>query len=208
MNNETQVIQALVKAQTELPLILSKDSKGHLNQYTSYEEVVARVRPILAKHNLILAHSGTLIEGQFYCNTRIIHITGEYIDSLWPIQDQDGQKNISQAQRTGIGWTYAKRYSTLSLLAIGTGEVDLDDQNHQAEVVETEEVNKTETPPTPEEIARFDMKLRTWFRTKDKDQIEEILRFYHDQYGDKYDQWNLNALVEAANKIVSLPDLA
>ena len=115
-----EIAAALIAAQKELPLVIGEDSVGHHSNYASLETIIERVRPILNKHGLTLSQSGASADGQFICETTIMHTSGESLHGCWPIIEARDPK-LHPAQAMGQGWTYARRYSLAAILGIGTG---------------------------------------------------------------------------------------
>lgn len=112
---------ALVKAQSELTAIpktkkvLVKSDRGSYEfMYAPLDEVVAAIRPILAKHALAFSQG---VSGDFLVTT-LLHESGEFISDSMPI------KGGGTAQAYGSELTYKRRYSLTSMLGLVTEDDD------------------------------------------------------------------------------------
>jgi hypothetical protein len=115
--SETQarLASALVKALSEMTGA-AKDSKNpHFkNSYASLESVIDAARPVLAAHGLAFMQGlGEYVNGAMTVSTRIIHESGEWIESDFqmPVGKPDPQGTASAS-------TYARRYSLMSILGL------------------------------------------------------------------------------------------
>lgn len=106
---------ALVKALSEMRGV-AKDSKNpHFkNDYASLEAVIDVARPVLGAHGLAFMQGlGEYVGGAMTVSTRILHESGEWIES-------DFQMPVSKAdpQGTASASTYARRYSLMGILGL------------------------------------------------------------------------------------------
>ena len=148
------VTTALLRVQQEMPLVLKKSSKGHHSNYTSLEEIIERVRPILNNHGLVLIQTGVFSEdgSGFFCRTTLQHISGQSIEGVWKVCGTKDAK-LHPSQALGQGWTYARRYSLAAILGLGTGDHDVDSSEPP-----TQESSEDRTM-TDEERERFIAKV-------------------------------------------------
>jgi len=110
-----KISPALVKALSEMRGV-AKDSKNpHFkNDYASLEAVIDVARPVLAAHGLAFMQGlGEYVGGAMTVSTRILHESGEWIES-------DFQMPVSKAdpQGTASASTYARRYSLMGILGL------------------------------------------------------------------------------------------
>jgi hypothetical protein len=102
--------------------IIEKDAKNpHFkNQYASLDTIVDEVRPLLAKHGLVMMQFPGGDGEKFTLRSMLLHESGEWIESE-PITMRP-VKNDPQ----GIGScsTYARRYSLSAMLSLNTGDDD------------------------------------------------------------------------------------
>jgi hypothetical protein len=106
---------ALVKALGELRGV-AKDSRNvHFkNDYASLEAVIETARPVLAAHGLAFMQGlGEYVGGAMTVSTRILHESGEWIESDFqmPVAKSDPQGTASAS-------TYARRYSLMGILGL------------------------------------------------------------------------------------------
>jgi hypothetical protein len=111
----TKISPALVKALSAMKGV-AKDSKNpHFkNDYASLEAVIESARPVLAEHGLAFMQGlGEYVGGAMTVSTRILHESGEWIES-------DFQMPVGKAdpQGTASASTYARRYSLMGILGL------------------------------------------------------------------------------------------
>jgi len=113
--SQANIAGALVDALSEMTGA-AKDSKNpHFkNSYASLESVIDAARPVLAAHGLAFMQGlGEYVNGAMTVSTRIIHKSGEWIES-------DFQMPVAKAdpQGTASASTYARRYALMSILGL------------------------------------------------------------------------------------------
>lgn len=124
-----KITEALVQVQLEVKGI-SKDAQGHGYKYITLDQILTLVRPVLAKHSLVLLQDagGEVLEGQNVAlvETRICHVSGEWICSselkVKPVSVKAGAATTPRDLGSAI--TYAKRYQLQALLGLNA---DVDD---------------------------------------------------------------------------------
>lgn len=117
--------EALVAVQAEAPHIALDSQNPHFrNRYPSLAGVMDKVLPVTSRHGLAIVHMPTVLDGEPALTTRIVHTSGEQVEStmlLLPAKrDPQGQ---------GSALTYARRYMVLAMLGL-VG--DDDDDGNQA----------------------------------------------------------------------------
>lgn len=127
----TKIAPALVAALSEMRGALKDSKNPHFrNDYASLESVIETAKPVLAAHGLAFMQGlGEYVGGAMTVSTRIIHESGEWIES-------DFQMPLGKAdpQGTASASTYARRYSLMGILGLPA----LDDDGEAA---------MTRTPP-------------------------------------------------------------
>jgi hypothetical protein len=122
-----KLAEALSKAQGELqPLakgrkaeIEGKEGKrGYSYGYADLADVIDCYRPALSKYGLSVIQPMEVHEGHIVLVTRLMHSSGEWIDSRFPLQV------YQRAQEQGSAITYARRYAVTALLGIAAEEDD------------------------------------------------------------------------------------
>lgn len=125
----SNITKALVKFQSEAKGIV-KDSQGHNYKYISLDQILALVRPVLAKNGLVMIQDaqGFFMEGENVagCITRIIHESGEWIGTeQLLIKPSPTKQGMATGPRDlGSAITYAKRYQLTAILGLSA---DVDD---------------------------------------------------------------------------------
>jgi len=135
---------ALSKAQGEMKApgkdrtakIPGKDGKGGYEyRYADLADVIEACRPALSKNGLAVVQPMSQRDGHIVLITRLLHESGEWIDSELPM----GVYQRPQEQGSAI--TYARRYALSSLLGIAAED---DDDGKQAQ--DAQPAKRSETP--------------------------------------------------------------
>ena len=98
--------------------------ESHTFRYASLASGLEIVRKCLSKHEIAIAQA-TAIEretGLIKLTTTLLHISGEWISSDWPVCPT---RETAAPHRMGAALTYARRYALFTLVGIA-GEDDLD----------------------------------------------------------------------------------
>lgn len=112
---------ALTEAQAELKNAPFNSTNPHFkNKYADLAQLRDCTAPILAKHGLAIVQGMTAVmEGPvFALTTRLLHKSGEWIESTYPVQ-------MDAPQKMGAAITYGRRYCLAAMLGIA-GEPDDD----------------------------------------------------------------------------------
>jgi len=123
--SENKLHAALVKAWSEMPTIEHDRQNPHFkNTYATFDNIIRKVREVLAKNDLALTQDPEIREGfehhAVVCNT-LVHVSGETMH-MGTIAVPSKKKDDPQA--FGSAMTYAKRYALCSIFGIPTGEDD------------------------------------------------------------------------------------
>jgi hypothetical protein len=121
--------EALSKAQGELKNIEKGKVNPHFkSRYADIADGLEVIRPILSKHGLSVVQVTSVNHdtGMFCLITRLMHSSGQWIESSYPLP-------TGKAQEQGSAITYARRYSLFSL--VGTAGTDEDDDGNAANTV-------------------------------------------------------------------------
>ncbi|MFD1776692.1 ERF family protein [Paenibacillus rhizophilus] len=125
MCNKSDSIVNLAKALVAFNLevkIIEKDAKNpHFkNDYATLDNIVDEVRPLLAKHGLVIMQFPGGDGEKYTLRTMLVHESGEWIESepltMRPVKNDP--------QGIGSCTTYARRYSLTAMLSLNTGEDD------------------------------------------------------------------------------------
>ena len=124
-----EIAMALAKAQGEMENATKNAKNPHFkNEYADLAEVLATVRPVLSKHGIAIAQM-TGIEGNaMVLHTRLIHTSGQWLESVHPIAQLPERPQV-----IGANETYARRYSLAAMCGIGQADDDLGDGKNAAQ---------------------------------------------------------------------------
>jgi len=138
------IATALAKAQAELSnpektLTATIPGRGgeRIFRYASLATGLDLVRKCLGQHEIAIVQTTALDQGQIMLTTLLVHASGEWVSSLWPVCPAAE----SSAQLKGAALTYARRYALFTLVGIA-GEDDLD----APELIQAAEQPRPEQP--------------------------------------------------------------
>ena len=121
----SQSIENISKAIIALNAELSNpkntaDNPFFKSKYAPLNEILNKVRPLLAEHGLAVIQNTMSIDDRIGIQTVIIHISGEQIAS--DILLLKGDKDTAQGQGSAI--TYGRRYQLSAMLSIASEDDD------------------------------------------------------------------------------------
>ena len=116
-NEYDKIGPALVAAIAEVPTI-PKNAQAYGYKYATLDDILTVVKPILAKHKLVLIQPLTG-EG---LETIIMHESGQCIREAVSLPSMGENKKMNAAQAVGATITYMRRYALSSILCISTDE--------------------------------------------------------------------------------------
>src|SRR5271166_3451709 len=122
------IATALAKAQGELSnpekmltATLPLRNGERTFRYASLASGLDLIRKCLGQHEIAFMQTTAVDQGQIMLTTLLVHASGEWISSLWPVCPAAEPS----AQIKGAALTYARRYALFALVGIA-GEDDLD----------------------------------------------------------------------------------
>lgn len=117
---------AKAAAMAEMPTIPRNGFNKHTGQkYSTRDDIIVTVRPVLAKHGMTLSHRSNVADGEMIITAVLAHANGIEETNAIPLPfDAGQQRNAVQAR--GSTQTYGERYTARALLGLDTGEVDDD----------------------------------------------------------------------------------
>jgi len=129
-----KIAQALAHAQGEFGAIeknrrvkvTSKSGASYEFDYATLDEILAKTRPALAKHEIALTQHLLAADGRPRLRTMLLHSSGEWLASEFPLPG--GAPDSPQAY--GSLLTYMRRYAITALLGVAADE---DDDGNAAE---------------------------------------------------------------------------
>src|SRR6516165_3683338 len=138
------IATALAKAQAELSnpektltATIPAANGERIFRYASLATGLDLVRKCLGQHEIAVVQSTALDQGQIMLTTLLVHASGEWVSSLWPVCPAAEPSE----QLKGAALTYARRYALFTLVGIA-GEDDLD-----APELQPPEPPRLEQPP-------------------------------------------------------------
>lgn len=136
-NDVKQIFPALIEAIAELENVSpNRENPYFKSDYADLASIIDAVKPILNKHGIAVVQGFGGNENVLECHTRIIHTSGEWIESSVPVKVTD-----NKAPTYGIYITYMRRYALSAMLNIAT-EPDKDGAGTEPQ----KEVNKASEP--------------------------------------------------------------
>lgn len=146
----SETIAALAAALATAQGDLKNIEKGKINphfksRYADIADGLDVVRPVFSKHGLSVVQATDYMPdtGVFVLVTRIIHKSGEWIESTYPLPTG------GKPQDVGSALTYARRYALFSLA--GVAGTDEDDDGNDAQ--NTTQARKPASRPAPPKVA-------------------------------------------------------
>jgi len=148
-----QIAKALATAQGKF-LPVGKDKTAKIDSakgrysysYADLASILAAVRPALGENGLAIVQIIAWSEGHSWLVTRLLHSSGQSIESTYPLREYD------RPQEMGSALTYARRYSLTALLGIAAEE---DDDGAAAQAgVAREEAPRAAPPLRPAPAAK------------------------------------------------------
>jgi hypothetical protein len=171
----------LIKAQTKLNNT-PKDKEGYGYNYTELSTLLDYIKPILAEHNLGIVQQVKDFEDKICVTTKLIHISGDSLDSTLCLPLALLSKNNNVVQQAGATITYARRYSISALLNIAS-EDDTDGNLNQQEPKQQPKQEKGElftildlinNAKTEKELSIVSSQVKSYVWTKEEiSQIKE-----------------------------------
>jgi hypothetical protein len=132
-DNLNELAKALAAAQGEMKnAILNKVNPHFKSKYADLAAIRDTVTPALAKHGIAVVQGTDTEENSIVVFTRLIHSSGQWIESRFPIP-------YDKPQAMGSGITYGRRYT---LSAVTNIAADEDDDGNAAN-------EKAAAPPEP-----------------------------------------------------------
>ena len=124
MQNCPKIAAALIKVQKEIKNPFNSDNNPITHsRYASLPSILNTIRPILALHGLsVIQNVGSTEGGNVFCQTLLIHESGEYYESDKLCSESDVNKRMNTVQEKGSSITYLRRYQLSAFLNIASEE--------------------------------------------------------------------------------------
>lgn len=115
-----QLAKALAAAQGEMGAAKKDAINPHFkSKYADFGAIVEASRPVLAKHGLAILQSTPTEGATITVATRLIHLSGEWIESSLTLTAKD-----NSPQAVGSALTYGRRYGWSTLIGLAADEDD------------------------------------------------------------------------------------
>lgn len=137
---------SLSKFQSEIANV-DKDSQGYGYKYANLSGCIEAIKAPLAKYGLSVIQPMRLIDDKHILDTYIIHETGEWIKSSFPIEAAV-VKGANAIQQLGAGITYTRRYALCALVGLAQEDTDGVIDKKNAESSKTQTAVKEQKPAT------------------------------------------------------------
>jgi hypothetical protein len=140
-----------------IKFVAESENPHYGNKYASLPYVLHMVVQPLASVGLAVAQSATMIDGQFTVVTRLIHTSGEWLETHMPIPPAVKAVERDACQAYCSAYTYGRRVSLLGLCGISPidpkeqGLYEVDDDGNTAAGKTKPVVHTAATPVTPTE---------------------------------------------------------
>lgn len=121
-----QIYCALIAFQGEVPVIC-KAAQGYGYKYATLAEIMKTIQPFMVKNGLGIFQRLNTDGNDVAVLTRIIHTSGEYLESIISADATKNQGKMSLIQAVGASSTYLRRYGLSAMLGLVT---DTDTDGH------------------------------------------------------------------------------
>lgn len=119
-----QIAAALSALQSKLATVDKAAANPFFkSKYTPLEDIVDSFRPHLAALGLAFTQGAAWIDGRTVMITRVLHASGQWIESAFPLEPVPDKSGVVTPQAWGSASTYARRYGLQAALGITTGDV-------------------------------------------------------------------------------------
>ena len=124
MQNSPNIAAALIKVQGDIKNPLNSNNNPITrSRYASLPIILTSIRPILSKHGLsMIQNVGSTGNGNVFCQTILIHESGEFYESDKLCSESDENKRMNTVQEKGSSITYLRRYQLSAFLNIASEE--------------------------------------------------------------------------------------
>lgn len=116
-----EIIPVLIKCQRLIKPIPKRGENPHFkSDYAEYDDVIEQIKKVFNANDIWISHPTHFNDaGHLIMETIFLHASGEWVSTELPVINKVGTD-----QGLGSSLTYTKRYSVLSLAAVGTADDD------------------------------------------------------------------------------------
>jgi|TARA_B100000949_G_scaffold227033_1_gene233006 hypothetical protein len=162
-----QLQSALVEFWKKGIEFLAQSTNPHFKSaYATLPFVIHMVKQDLASVGLVVVQGGGLVGNQFAVTTRLLHVSGEWMETVMPIQPSEKALAGNTSQAYASAMTYGRRIGLLSIC--GLAPVDPKEESLLAELSDDDgnaagEVNDNPQAKMSSTVMLKDQRLRNGF---------------------------------------------
>jgi hypothetical protein len=129
---ESSELTNLIKARISFNNLLlespiGKDAKGNRGSYLSLEALQEATIHLMSQVGLYIEQTTMCSDGKEYLVTTLRHTSGEYVRSVGYLYKEEESMDGELAKLCGAMMTYKQRYQWRSILNVGRGSEDIED---------------------------------------------------------------------------------
>ena len=150
-----KVFSALAKFSANGIAFVAQSENPHFKSaYAMLPFVLHMVSKQLVKAGLVIVQGGTMVESQFAVVTRMCHTSGEWIETVMPIQPSARALERDASQAYASAMTYGRRIALLSILGLAPVDpkekalLEVDDDGNAAAGKDNPESKDTQNNPS------------------------------------------------------------
>jgi hypothetical protein len=185
-----KLAEALAKAQPEMGNAAFDAINPHFkSKYATLASVRDAVTMPLAANGLAIVQLTSEGDGKMIVHTRLMHSSGEWIESAYPIIN-----DVNKPQAMGSALTYARRYSLASICSIASEQDDDGNAAQEHGKSAPESRNIAGTPKASKANSRFDYEriINEMHKATSVDALKEWLKLRRSDIEALPDDWMAN----------------
>lgn len=167
-DNIGTIAKSLLKAQQAMGSV-TKDAKNPYfkSSYATLNAVREACTPALNSNGITLLQPTVVLDGKQYVETTLLHESGEYLSCLTEVVV--GKAN--DAQSTGSGLSYARRYGLMSMLSLAAEDDDGNGATGKAAIPTPTPIKVAPVATAPAAATEAPAKKKVTFSKKAEDSI-------------------------------------
>ena len=169
-----EIAAALSAAQGELTDAW-RAQQGYGYKYADIAGYLQIARPTLARHGLAIVQEVVPIgTDSVQATTRILHSSGQWIETDSPPLEVEIKKNLSRAQCIGMVMTYARRYSLAAALGMASEDDDASKPAESAPQIASERLSREQAATLHSLCKQADVSIESilgWLKVESAAQI-------------------------------------
>lgn len=118
----SSLFKALIETAPEVQAI-AKSKQAYGYKYATLDSLIDMLRGALPRHGLWFTQSPSTGEGRISLTTRVIHVSGEWMEDRIEIQSENALSGkVNDVQKAGAAITYLRRYTLSSIFGVASDE--------------------------------------------------------------------------------------